>query len=539
MHHDLLLNIFSALASLIQSSISQSICTDILNLLLGSCKSSNVIKAAAKALSILDSSGEDNMLNQIFLTLEKKVRDSVFLKQSSCDFALTLFTFGEVAFYQNSFSSENDIATCLFAIFTDRACNFTDSEKGHAVIAFGKICVLSEEVAKQYIGAIIQQLKNNNNTLVRNNIMVILGDLCKTYTSLADQHVSILSLPLCDENIFVRKHTMLILIQLLQEDFLKLKGPLFFRLLSCVVDLDAEVCNLAKYCFENILLVKYPGLIVNYFIEALYFYNGIRDHPTFNQFGSKEANLRFALTGETNRSQRYTLFSYIIQKMNEEQKFSVTYRICQDVLNNFIDGTQNINRLNEELIHDCLVIMSSKDMKINIGKQDECDDIDDEEHRESLLQAKNYVLDQLQKKHSMQNILPIVISLRSILEKSRSFCVKYVMEYFKALFEDYSKDIQEIFGLSNQVVKELRYDIDRYNLEKAQIEKNKERRRLSMSPGSKSLFAEGSALEAQTPVKSLLKSSRRFSTPRLRADAEGEFGKNRYYSDLVSNLRFE
>jgi hypothetical protein len=41
----------------------------------------------------------------------------------------------------------------------------------------------------------------------------------------------------------VRKHALVTLVGLLQEDYLKWKGLLLFRMLSCTVDDDTEVRN--------------------------------------------------------------------------------------------------------------------------------------------------------------------------------------------------------------------------------------------------------------------------------------------------------
>lgn len=59
---------------------------------------------------------------------------------------------------------------------------------------------------------------------VRNNVLVVLFDLCRTFTSVVDAYVPAMTLCLRDANPLVRKHTVMVLAQLLQEDYLKWKG---------------------------------------------------------------------------------------------------------------------------------------------------------------------------------------------------------------------------------------------------------------------------------------------------------------------------
>ena len=54
----------------------------------------------------------------------------------------------------------------------------TRSVRGHAVLALGKLCLQDEPLAKKCIPVFIRELKENVDHIVRNNIVVVICDLC-------------------------------------------------------------------------------------------------------------------------------------------------------------------------------------------------------------------------------------------------------------------------------------------------------------------------------------------------------------------------
>lgn len=493
------LRIMSQMASNSYLPSLSTICSDVKFLVLESNYSTDVMATGIQALSVFCKHNDKlcQFISEICKFIDERIKESIISKDRSTSFAKYLFVFGEIMINFRDSSFDQDRVNSLISIVTDENVVFSESEKAMALVSLGKCCVVSEHLAKTCISVFIDILKRNQSSIMRNNIIVILGDLCKTHTSVVDQHVSAISLPLSDENRTIRKHTLLVLIRLLQEDFLKFKIILILRVLSCVIDTDEEIRRIARHCFENLLLAKNPGLVVNFFVEALFFFNDVRDHPTFNQIGGSESNRRFVLNGKENRATRFALFSYFVQNMSEEHKFACTSRICHDILGSVVEGTLKVTRLSEELIYDCLLLLSSKGMRLRISKDVDSDDVD------SLHSAKQYVLVQLEKKNVVQNIMPVLLSLRAVLEKSRSFCVGALMSYFGVLLSSFSA---EDFGLSGQVLRELQYDLAH-------------RVQLPATP----------ATATATPSK--------FSTPRLVRDGS-LLPRNRYLRSLVSNLQF-
>ena len=62
-----------------------------------------------------------------------------------------------------------------------------------------------EKFAKRFAELFVMHMEPNQPFVVRNNIMVVLGDLCVTYTSLVDRHENFLTDTLRDSKSILRK----------------------------------------------------------------------------------------------------------------------------------------------------------------------------------------------------------------------------------------------------------------------------------------------------------------------------------------------
>ena len=69
-------------------------------------------------------------------------------------------------------------------------------------------------------------------------------------------------------------------IRLLKEDYIKLRGHLFFRLISTIVDDDESVRMLAEFCITNLLLVKDSTLFTSVCWRGLRMRCGWRRHSS-------------------------------------------------------------------------------------------------------------------------------------------------------------------------------------------------------------------------------------------------------------------
>jgi condensin-2 complex subunit D3 len=85
----------------------------------------------------------------------------------------------------------------------------------------GKLCLTDPQLANRCAVAFVKELQSSPYPIVRNNIMVVLCDLAKRYTSLIDRYVVDMAACLKDENELVRRQTLMMLTHLMQEDYIK------------------------------------------------------------------------------------------------------------------------------------------------------------------------------------------------------------------------------------------------------------------------------------------------------------------------------
>lgn len=87
---------------------------------------------------------------------------------------------GSQSHHTSEFDYEND-KTGLQMRFKHRAIRcelLTRSVRAYAVLTLGKLCLLDEQLAKKCIPVFIRELKNNKDHTVRNNIVIVVCDLC-------------------------------------------------------------------------------------------------------------------------------------------------------------------------------------------------------------------------------------------------------------------------------------------------------------------------------------------------------------------------
>ena len=73
------------------------------------------------------------------------------------------------------------------------------------------------------------------------------------------------------------------------------------------------------------------------------------------------------------------------------------------------------------------------------------------------------MLSKLTQKHVLQNVVPIVIGLKHMLEQSRSPLMRNMMMYMKTLFHDYRHELADMLAADQRLAKEVEYDLRKYD----------------------------------------------------------------------------
>lgn len=432
---------------------------------------------------------------------------------------------------------DDDIATLVMGFLAEENEHQErpESIRAYAIVATGKLCMVNKDLADRAIHMMIREMNTSNFPTVRANVMVILGDLCRRYTSLIDRHVDSLSASLCDPTPLVRRHAVIILTGLLQEDYIKWKSSLFLRFVAGIVDEDKEIASLVRYALTKIFPTKSPNLISGNFVEVVFALNGCADHDKYklaqallnsNEGGqllqAQVALLRksFANDSPTAATNRQKIYSLLLLQLADHQRLEVTNKLCRDVLGAFVTGKMRIPSADEScsryrLFVDVFHLLCSPEIKV---KASQAMDDDDEQavaqtKSSAMEAAKRTVITKLERKNVIENVVPLLLTLYRKLQRERSGLIKFVVPYFAKLMKEHKNEVHEVLGAENKVVaEEIAFDLQK--MQQAEVEaerqellrKTKEAaRRLQASSGTKrrkSLGALTHGIIGRTPIPS-------------------------------------
>lgn len=91
----------------------------------------------------------------------------------------------------------------------------------------GKLCLQHEDLAKKSIPSLVRELEVCGDMAVRNNVVIVMCDLCIRYTVMVDKYIPNISMCLKDSDPFIRKQTLILLTNLLQV-CMRIRPVMFF-----------------------------------------------------------------------------------------------------------------------------------------------------------------------------------------------------------------------------------------------------------------------------------------------------------------------
>lgn len=86
---------------------------------------------------------------------------------------------------------------------------------------------------------------------IRSNIVIALGDVAVSFSSIIDENSNELYKGLSDQNIVVKKNTLMVLTHLILNGMIKVKGQLG-EMAKCLEDDDSRIADLAKLFFTEL-----------------------------------------------------------------------------------------------------------------------------------------------------------------------------------------------------------------------------------------------------------------------------------------------
>ena len=362
--------------------------------------------------------------------------------------------------------------------------------RAHAFIAFGKICLRDEILAKNSVNLFARELRQEgeySDPAVKSNAIMVLGDFSIRYTHYVDRFIPLMASCLQPGNTFtrhdhsdsiVRHHTILILSNLILQDYIKWKGILFYRFLAAMVDEDPTVSNLAKLLLCGPLLTKQPSLFFNNFVDALFILNGCTAHPMFANRKDKDGLCLqadglnyFRIEDATKRNEIYSL---LLNHMSDEEKIGITARLSKEILSTATEMKGDLRSAASSqdtrvggaysVLSDCFQILINPNMRIGRSQQaNEDNGMNMTTHSSTtnaalLSSAKGKLLSKISRKHLIETVLPILCTLKRILERSRSPLLKNLMQYLVSIFRQFKKEVNETLASNQTLLQEIQFD---------------------------------------------------------------------------------
>ena len=340
--------------------------------------------------------------------------------------------------------------------------------RAHAFICLGKLCLRDQSLSKKSLPLFIQALSSSCSPLVlRNNLLILLSDLCRTFTALVDPHLQAITACLFDSHPLLRRHAVLVLAQLLQEDYLKLKPSLLLPLLAVMADEEADIAQLARSALSH-LLGQQGSKAQHAFMDAVFYLNGCA-------FSSL---LIDPLPTSLSPSRRRAVFDFLLGLLPDEAKLMMASKLCQDVLGAVVDGRLTIEQAGvSAVVHDSLTLLSSDVMRFHskgsssaaaAAADDEADDADEPARSvdERLKAAKGKLLSQVAKKSALESIVPIVMELKRKMEAAKSPLVQPVLLYLQVMYGDWKAEMLDILSHDRQLAVEFEFDMRRMEEER-------------------------------------------------------------------------
>ena len=94
-------------------------------------------------------------------------------------------------------------------------------------------------------------LETATNPVIRSNIVIALGDIAVCFSTLMDQNSDRLYAGLTDQDLTVKKNTLMVLTHLILNGMIKVKGQLG-EMAKCLEDEEERISSLAKLFFEEL-----------------------------------------------------------------------------------------------------------------------------------------------------------------------------------------------------------------------------------------------------------------------------------------------
>ena len=321
--------------------------------------------------------------------------------------------------------------------------------------AFGKMCLMKEATAKKGIDILAIHLNKDDAPEVRNNIIILFGDLCVQYTALVDRFLPLLTSFLKEPNILLRRQVLQVLSSLLAEDFIKFKGSIVYRFLYALSDSDPEIRSIVEAVFSRLVLQRQPQMFRNIFPDTICAINGFTKHKSYR---GAEGNRDFYLTNSP--LHREKIYRFMLDTLPDAvSKFQISNEIAQHLIAAFAEETvplpQSDGDPGNQVIIDALALLGSKELRVTGGRLF----TEVEVEGEGVAEKEKDVLAKTHRKNVQDNIVPVLLQLKTLMEEKRSPLIRKLRSTLMNVLRDFKDDLSTILSSDPLLAEEMRFDL--------------------------------------------------------------------------------
>ena len=120
-----------------------------------------------------------------------------------------------------------------------------------ATLAFSKFLCISSQYCEQHHKLLFKIMETSKDPSIRSNIVIALGDVAVSFSSIIDESNDELYTGLSDSDMVVKKNTLMVLTHLILNGMVKVKGQMG-EMAKCLEDPDERISDLAKLFFQEL-----------------------------------------------------------------------------------------------------------------------------------------------------------------------------------------------------------------------------------------------------------------------------------------------
>ncbi|XP_071453759.1 condensin-2 complex subunit D3-like [Hetaerina americana] len=374
-----------------------------------------------------------------------------------------------------------------------------------AVVVLGKLCLQDARLAARIVPSLGSLLQRPPLThpppadpawaSLKNNVMCALSDMCRSFAQLVDPLLPRMSACLHASDTTLRENALVLLVQLLQEDYLKVRrGALLFDLLTALNDPEISVNQLASYYLGRCLSHSQPTIMYQNILPALFHYNSYQGHEIYKVYtvdssGRSIDNIFHGTSEEEQMEERRNIFRFMLQQISDDQRQKIIGKICREVLGGVVEGAVSIDS-NEgcQLLADALWMLTTEEIRPSGLKGNE-DDMEEGEMTADATSAeeagtsseapaqtteastetpgkkKKNQFPGMQKE-MLDVLLPIAVSLMQRLEQLKSPLLMHLMNFLVLTIKEYKIDVVELVSGDQKLTDDITRNVKTYESKK-------------------------------------------------------------------------